>query len=145
MPALKDAIGEKAFEELEGIILEKIRTHSVSRDEFREVLSRLDLIEHDVADLKVEVRELRREMNERFDRLYKEMNERFDRLYKEMNERFDRMNERFDKMNERFDRMNERFDQMYERMTSLMKWTVGTLALFGSIISILLAIGQFIK
>jgi len=55
------------------------------------------------------------------------------------------MNERFDRMNERFDRMNERFDQMHARMVSMMKWTVGTLALFGSIISILLAIGQFIK
>lgn len=123
MTALRETIGDKAFEELEGIIVEKVKLYSVSRDEFREVLSRLDIVEHDLADLKVEVRELRREMNERFDRI---------------NERFDRMNERFDKMNERFDKMNE-------RMVSMMKWTIGTLALFGSIISILLAIGQFIK
>ena len=116
MPALKEALGDKAFEELEGIIVEKIKLFSVSRDEFREVLSRLDIIEHDVSDLKTEVKELRGEVGE---------------LRSEMNKRFDRM--------------NERFDQMYERMTSLMKWTVGTLALFGSIISILLAIGQFVK
>ncbi len=130
MPALKEALGDNAFEELEGIIVEKIKLFSVSRDEFRQVLSRLDIIEHDVSDLKAEVKELRGEIGE---------------LRSEMNERFDRMNERFDRMNERFDRINERFDQMYERMTSLMKWTVGTLALFGSIISILLAIGQFVK
>lgn len=130
MPALKETLGDKGLEELEGLIVEKIKLYSVSRDEFREVLSRLDIVEHDLADLKVQVHELRKEMNERFDR---------------MNERFDRMNERFDGINERFDRINERFDQMYERMTSLMKWTVGTLALFGSIISILLAIGQFVK
>lgn len=102
MTALRETIGDKAFEELEGIIVEKIKLYSVSRDDFREVLSRLDIIEHDLADLKVEVRELRREMNERFDR-------------------------------------------MNERMVSMMKWTIGTLALFGSIISILLAIGQFIN
>lgn len=109
MTALRETIGDKAFEELEGIIVEKVKIYSVSRDDFRKVLSRLDIVEHDLADLKVEVRELRREMNERFDR------------------------------------MNERFDKMNERMVSMMKWTIGTLALFGSIISILLAIGQFIN
>ncbi len=123
MPALRETLGDKGFEELEGLIIDKIKFYSVSRDEFREVLSRLDIVEHDLADLKVQVHELRREMNERFDRI----------------------NERFDKINERFDKMNERFDQMYERMTSLVKWTIGTLAIFGSIISILLAIGQFVK
>ncbi|RKX74022.1 MAG: hypothetical protein DRP87_17770 [Spirochaetes bacterium] len=124
MPVLKEKLGEKGYEELESFIVEKIKLHSVERDEFREVLSRLDIVEHDLADLKVEVRELRREMNERFDR----MNE-------SINERLDRMNES----------INERFDRMYERMTSLMKWTIGTLVLFGTIISILIAIGQFIK
>jgi len=116
MPALRETLGDKAFDELEELIIEKVRLYSVGRDEFREVLSRLEVVEHDLSELKIEVRELRREMNERFDR-----------------------------MNERFDRMNERFDQMHARMVSMMKWTVGTLALFGSIISILLAIGQFIK
>jgi len=109
MPALRETLGDKGFEELEGLIIEKVRLYSVSRDEFRELISRLDMVEHDLSDLKTEVRELRREMNE---------------LRKEMNERFDRM---------------------HERMVSMMKWTVGTLALFGSIISILLAIGQFAK
>lgn len=72
MPALKETLGDKAFEELEGMI----------RDKFR-------------------------------------------------------------KVDERFERM--KFDRMLERMTSLTRWSVGTIALFGSIISILLAIGQFIK
>lgn len=65
-----------------------------------------------------------------------EMNKRFDRMNSEMNERFDRMNERFD-------RMNERFDQMYERMTTMIRWTVGTPALLGMILTILMAIAQF--
>ena len=100
-----------------------LEERTVSRDEFRQILSRLDILERDVADLKTEVRDLRREMNERFRQV----------------------DERFDRINERFDRMNERFDQMYERMLSMTRWTVGTLALFGTIITILLAVGQFVK
>ena len=50
------------------------------RDEYREVLSRLDILEHDVSDIKVEVRDLRWEMNERFYR----MNEHFDQMYDRM-------------------------------------------------------------
>jgi len=65
----------------------------------------------------------------------------------EMNKRFDwmnsEMNERFDQMNERFDRMNEGFDQMYQRTTTMIRWTVGTLALLGMILTILMAIAQF--
>jgi len=34
---------------------------------------------------------------------------------------------------------------MYERMLSMTRWTIGTLALFGTIITILLAVGQFVK
>ncbi len=102
------------------MIVEKIKLHRVTREEFREVLSRLELLERDVAELKMDVKELRKEMNERFDRIN-------------------------DLINKRIDLINERIDRMYERMTSLIKWTVGTLALFGTIISILLAIGQFLK
>ncbi len=53
------------------------------------------------------------------------------------------MNERFDQMNERFDRMNEGFDQMYQRTTTMIRWTVGTLALLGMMLTILMAIAQF--
>lgn len=88
-------------------------------DEHRQVLSRLDILEHDVADVKDRITDLHRTMDERFDRMNSEMNERFDR-------------------------MNERFDQMYERMTTMTRWTVGTLALLGTIMTILMAIAQFV-
>ena len=103
--------------------------HAVRRDEYREVLSRLDILERDVADVKDRITDLHRTMDERFDRMNSEMNERFDRMNSGMNERFDRM--------------NERFDQMYERMTTMIRWTVGTLALLGTIMTILMAIAQF--
>jgi len=121
---------------LEIVLVER----AVRRDEYREVLSRLDILERDVADVKDGITDLHRTMDERFDRMNSEMNERFDRMNSGMNERFDRMNS---EMNERFDRMNERFDQMYERMTTMIRWTVGTLALLGTIMTILMAIAQF--
>ena len=46
-------------------------------------------------------------------------------------------------MDERFDRMNEGFDQMYQRMITMIRWTVGTPALLGMILTILMAIAQF--
>ena len=39
--------------------------------------------------------------------------------------------------------MYGRFERMYERMLSMIKWTVGTIALFGTIISILMASLKF--
>jgi chromosome segregation ATPase len=99
--------------------------HAVRCDEFREVLSRLDVLEHDVADVKASIAGLHRTMGERFDRV---------------NERFDRMNS---EMNDRFDRVNARFDEMYRHISSMTRWTVGTLALIGTIMTILMAIAQF--
>jgi hypothetical protein len=129
--ALRRAWGDEAAEAFAVWLAGVLEERAVSRDEFRQILSRLDVLERDVADLKVEVRELRREMNERFDRLYGEMNERFDRLYKEMNERFDRM--------------GERMDRMYHQMVVQTRWLIGALAVIGTVISLLLAIGQFAR
>jgi hypothetical protein len=128
---LRRAWGDEAAEAFAVWLAGVLEERAVSRDEFRQILSRLDVLERDVADLKVEVRELRREMNERFDRLYGEMNERFDRLYKEMNERFDRM--------------GERMDRMYHQMVVQTRWLIGALAVIGTVISLLLAIGQFVR
>jgi hypothetical protein len=92
--------------------------HAVRRDEYWEVLSRLDILEHDVADVKTRISDLHHTMDERFDRMNSEMNERFDR-------------------------MNERFDEMYRHISTMTRWTVGTLALIGTIMTILMAIAQF--
>jgi chromosome segregation ATPase len=88
---LRRAWGDEAAEAFAVWLAGVLEERAVSRDEFRQILSRLDVLERDVADLQADVRELRREMNGQFDRLYGEMNERFDRLYREINERFDRM------------------------------------------------------
>jgi len=89
--------------DLEVVLVE----YAVRRDEYREVLSRLDILEHDVADVKDRIADLHRTVDERFDR------------------------------------MNERFDEMYRHISTMTRWTVGTLALIGTIMTILMAIAQF--
>ncbi len=114
VPWLEQVIEEKTFPRLKQLVEEK----AVPRDEYRQVLSRLDVLEHDVADIKADVHELRVEMNERFDRV----------------------NERFDQMGQRFE---VRLDQMSERMLVQTRWLIGSIALFGTILTILQAIAQF--
>jgi class 3 adenylate cyclase len=128
---LRRAWGDEAAEAFAVWLAGVLEERAVSRDEFRQILSRLDVLERDVAALQADVRELRREMNERFDRLYGEMNERFDRFYREMNERFDGI--------------GERMDRMYHQMVVQTRWLIGALAVIGTVISLLLAIGQFVR
>ena len=119
---VRRSLGEEAVVDfmpwMEEWLSESIKEKAVPRDEYREVLSRLEILEHDVSDIKMDVRELRREMNERFDRV----------------------NERFDEMGARFD---GRFDDMHHQMLVQTRWLIGSLALIGTVVSVLLAIAQF--
>jgi len=99
---LRRAWGEEAAEAFAVWLAGVLEERAVSRDEFRQILSRLDVLERDVADLKVDVRELRREMHERFDRIY-------------------------------------------HQMVVQTRWLIGALAAIGTVISLLLAIGQFAR
>ncbi|HDN80754.1 MAG TPA: hypothetical protein ENG33_09865 [Chloroflexi bacterium] len=107
--SVREALGDKAALDMVPWLMRLIPIVAVSRDEFREVLSRLDRLETrmtslegEVKDVKLELQALRREMNERFDR-------------------------------------------MYERMLVQTRWLVGSIAVIGTIISILLAIGQIVR
>jgi tetrahydromethanopterin S-methyltransferase subunit G len=117
---LRRAWGDEAAEAFAVWLAGVLEERAVSRDEFRQILSRLDVLERDVAALQADVREIRREMNERFDRLYREMNERFDR-------------------------MGERMDRMYHQMVVQTRWLIGALTVIGTVISLLLTIGQFVR
>ena len=121
VPWLEQVIEEKTSPRLKQLVEEK----AVPRDEYRQVLSRLDVLEHDVADIKENVQELRHEMNERFDW---------------MNGRFDWMNGRLVEMERHFE---VRLDQMSDRMLVQTRWLIGSIALFGTILTILQAIAQF--
>jgi len=144
-PVLRQAWGDEAADAFAVWFASVLEERAISRDEYRQILSRLDILEHDMADLKTDVQELRREiselrkeMNERFDR----MNERFDQLRREMDERFERMSERFDRMRKETD---ERMDRMYHQMVVQTRWLIGALVVIGTVISVLLAIAQFAR
>ena len=111
---IRRALGEEAAADLGFWMEQTVAERAVPRDEYRQVLARLEVVEHDVADLKVEQRELRREMGE-----------------------FRR------EVNARFDQMNARFDQMYDRMLVQTRWMVGTITVFGTLITALLAVSRF--
>ena len=159
-PVLRRVWGDEAADAFAVWFASVLEERAISRDEYRQILSRLDILEHDMSDLKADVQELRREMNERFDRmnerfdqLRKEMDERFDQLRREVDERFDQLrrevDERFDQLrrgvDERFDRMNERMDRMYHQMVVQTRWLIGSLVVIGTVISVLLAIAQFAR
>ncbi len=113
---LRRAWGDEVADAFAVWFVSVLEERAVSRDEYRQILSRLDIIEHDMAGLKADVQELRREVSE---------------LRKEMNERFDRM--------------NERFDRMYHQMVVQTRWFIGALVVIGTVISVLLAIAQFAR
>ena len=123
--SIRRALGEEAAADLTPWVEQIVAERAVPRDEYRQVLARLEVVEHDVADIKVEQRELRREMGE----FRREVNERFDRMYQHSEARFDRM--------------NERFDQMYDRMLVQTRWMVGTITVFGALITVLLTVSRF--
>ena len=140
---LREKWGADVVQDLEVWVKEIVRSEGVSRDEYREILSRLDRLEQGQEGLKEEVYQLRGEMSglrSEMSGLRSEVNERFDRV----TEQFDRVTEQFDRVTERFDRMYEQLGRMNERMLSVLKWTVGTIALFGTLISVLLAVFKFV-
>jgi hypothetical protein len=125
VPWLEQVIEEKTSPRLEQLVEEK----AVPRDEYRQVLSRLDVLEHDVADIKENVRELRGEMRSEIGGLRGEIGG----LRDEMNKRFVEMERHFE----------VRLDQMSERMLMQTRWLIGSIALFGTILTILQAIAHF--
>jgi len=129
---IRRVLGDEAALDFVPFVEQIVAEIAVPRDEYRQVLSRLDILDHAMAGVRVELRAL---------------NERFDQMCQHFETLFDRQNRhaetRFDGMNQRFDRINERFDQVYDRMQAQTRWTVGTIALFGTPITILLAISQF--
>ena len=119
--SVRESWGEQAADDFAGWLDDRIRERAVHRDDFREVLSRLDVLENEVAGID--------------DRL-----DRFETRFDQIDQRLDQQSAQFD---QRLDKMNERFDRLHEQMRVQTRWTVGTIALFGTIVTVLLAIAQF--
>ena len=148
--SVREAWGEKATEDFAQWFERAVQEAAVSRDEFREVLSRLDLIENDLGGIKerldrvdgrfAEINDRLGQIDTRLDQMNAQFNDRFDRMNEQFDARFDQMNAQF---NDRFDQMNDRFDGLYAQAQATTRWAVGVIALFGTLITVLLAIAQF--
>ncbi|PSR01758.1 MAG: hypothetical protein BRD47_05225 [Bacteroidetes bacterium QS_8_68_28] len=119
--SVREVLGEQASGDLATWFDESIRAQAVERDEFRKVLSRLDVLE------------------ERFDGVDDRLDRIDDRL-NAMDERFDAMNTR---MSERSEHIDEKLDRMNDRILSMTRWLIGLLVLFGTMVTVLLGIAQF--
>ena len=133
--SVREALGDKAALDMVPWLMRLIPVIAVSRDEFREVLSRLDKVEDRLYNLEAEVKELRREMRGEIQGLRGEFSGEIQGLRKEIYEEIQALRRE----------MNERFDQMYERMLVQTRWLIGSIAVIGTVISILLAVGQFVR
>ena len=119
--SVRESWGEQAADDFAGWLDDRIRERAVHRDEYREVLSRLDVLGNEVAGI-----------NERLDR----MEDRFEQI----EDRFNQIDQRIDEQSVQF---NQRIDQLHEQMRVQTRWTIGTIALFGTIVTVLLAIAEF--
>lgn len=73
MPALVEVIGLDGLRELGELVSRKVHDTGVTKEEWRQVLSRLDILEsrmnmleHDMVEVKSEMRELRKDLNTKF-------------------------------------------------------------------------------
>ncbi len=107
---------------LEEEFYEIVREKAVPRDEYREVLSRLDLLEKDISLVKEEQVRMRAEFREDQAQMRAEFREDLGELRREM---------------------HNRFDNMHHQMLVQTRWLIGSLALIGTVVSVLLAIAQF--
>jgi septal ring factor EnvC (AmiA/AmiB activator) len=130
--SVRESWGEQAADDFAGWLDDRIRERAVHRDDFREVLSRLDVLENEVAGIDDRL--------DRFETRFDQINQRFDQQSAQFDQRLDQQSAQFD---QRLDKMNERFDRLHEQMRVQTRWTVGTIALFGTIVTVLLAIAPF--
>ena len=120
-PSVREHFGEAVAEDFARWLDEYMQENAVERDEYREVLSRLDVLE------------------ERFVQLETRMDERFEQV----EQRFEQVDQQFESMEVRFNTMDDKLDRMNDRILSMTRWLIGLVALFGSLVTALLAVAQF--
>lgn len=152
--SVRETWGERAAEDFSDWIEEYVQHHAVPRDEYREVRSHLGVIEERLDQMdgrfdRIENRfdqfdqrldEQSAQINQRLDEQSAQFNQRLDEQSAQIHQRLDEQNAQF---NQRIDAVNERLDRLHEQMRVMMRWTVGTIALFGTIVTVLLATAEF--
>jgi phage shock protein A len=148
--SVREHMGEQVAADFSRWFAENVQQELVTNDEYRKVLSRLDVLEErfdhveerfDRVDERLDRMDERlNQMDERLDAMNAQMNERLDAMNAQMNERFDAMNERMD---ERSEQVTDQLDRMNDRILSMTRWLIGLLVFFGSMVTALLAVAQF--
>ena len=130
--SVRKHLGDQVADDFSRWFEENVQHELVTKDQYREVLSRLDVLE------------------ERFDHVEERldlMEKHFEKRFEQVDQRFEQVDQRFEGMEERLDRrfegMDEKLDRMNDRILSMTRWLIGLIALFGSLITVLLAIAQF--
>jgi hypothetical protein len=152
--SVRESWGEEVADDFSRWLDETLQQNFVTRDEYREILSRLDVLEERL-DERFE------RVDDRFDHVYEHMEARFEKVderFEQMDERFTRMEDRFEsrfnsiensideqghQFNQRVDAVNERIDRLHNAMRVKTRGTIGTIALFGTIVTVFLAIAEF--
>ena len=137
--SVREHMGEQVAADFSRWFAENVQQELVTNDEYRKVLSRLDVLEERFDH----VEERFDRVDERLDRMderLNQMDERLDAMNAQMNERFDAMNARMD---ERSEQMTDQLDRMNDRILSMTRWLIGLLVFFGSMVTALLAVAQF--
>jgi DNA anti-recombination protein RmuC len=155
LPAsVRETLGEEAAGDFARWLDETLQQRAVERDEYREVLSRFDVLEERFVQLENRIDERFEKVDQRFESLETRMDERFeqvDQRFEQVDLRFESMEERFDsrlagmkeEFNGRFETMDTKLDRMNDRILSMTRWLIGLIALFGSLVTALLAVAQF--
>ncbi|MBC8264891.1 MAG: hypothetical protein H8E47_12295 [Anaerolineales bacterium] len=107
--------------------------HSPSSNLHLEVLSRLDGLEKDVSTIKELLFQTRTEFREEQVRMRAEFREDQAQMRAEFREDLGELRRE----------MHDRFDNMHYQMLVQTRWLIGSLALIGTVVSVLLAIAQF--
>lgn len=80
-------------------------------------------------DLKHQVDELGRRMEEGFAEQRREMNARFDRLESSLEARFDKVDERFERVDEKFEKVDAKFDAVQNQIARTQESVIGLYAM----------------
>lgn len=142
-PSVREHLGEEVADDLARWLDETFQQRAVQRDEYREVLSRLDVLEESVSHMEKRFDVMEEHVDDRLDDMEKRFDERLVQMEERFTERFEQVDQRFEQVDQRFESMDAKLDRMNDRILSMTRWLIGLVALFGTLVTVLLAVAQF--
>ena len=126
-PSVQETLGEQAATDLARWLDEYVQENAVERDEYREVLSGLDVLEEGFShmekrfDLMAEhvddrLGDMKTYVDGRLDEMETHVNDRLDEMKTHVDGRLDEMETRFEQVDQRFKQVDERFERLETRM-----------------------------